>query len=86
MINIKLDKTGGLTEALDLAAMAKASGLEVMVGNMLGTSLAMAPGFVVAQLCRFVDLDGVLFLKRDRENPMSFDGGIVSPPSSKLWG
>lgn len=86
MINIKLDKTGGLTEALDLARMAKARGIEVMVGNMLGTSLAMAPGFVVAQLCSFVDLDGAVFLKRDRENPMSFDGGIVSPPSPILWG
>lgn len=86
MINIKLDKTGGLTEALDLAAMARARGLEVMVGNMLGTSLAMAPGFVVAQLCRFVDLDGALFLKKDRQHPMSFDGGVVSAPGSKLWG
>ena len=86
MVNIKLDKTGGLTEALDLAAMAKSRGLEVMVGNMLGTSLAMAPGFVVAQLCRFVDLDGALFLKEDREYPMSYDGGVVSVPRAELWG
>jgi L-alanine-DL-glutamate epimerase-like enolase superfamily enzyme len=61
MINIKLDKTGGLTEALELAGRAQARGIGLMVGNMLGTSLAMAPGFVIAQLCRFVDLDGALF-------------------------
>jgi L-alanine-DL-glutamate epimerase-like enolase superfamily enzyme len=86
MINIKLDKTGGLTEALDLAHMAQAKGIGLMVGNMLGTSLAMAPGFVIAQLCRFVDLDGALFLKKDRQHPMSYAGGVVSPPSSELWG
>jgi L-alanine-DL-glutamate epimerase-like enolase superfamily enzyme len=86
MINIKLDKTGGLTEALDLAHMAQARGIGLMVGNMLGTSLAMAPGFVIAQLCRFVDLDGALFLKKDRQHPMSYAGGVVSPPSSELWG
>ena len=86
MINIKLDKTGGLTEALDLARMAKASGIELMVGNMMGTSLAMAPGYVVAQLCRFVDLDGALFLTGDRDNPMSYDHGILTRPSPELWG
>ena len=86
MINIKLDKTGGLTEALDLAHLAQAKGIGLMVGNMLGTSLAMAPGFVIAQLCRFVDLDGALFLKKDRQHPMSFRGGVVSPPEGELWG
>jgi len=86
MINIKLDKTGGLTEALELARLAQAKGIGLMVGNMIGTSLAMAPGFVVAQLCRFVDLDGALFLKKDRDNPMSYQHGIVSPPRSELWG
>jgi L-alanine-DL-glutamate epimerase-like enolase superfamily enzyme len=86
MINIKLDKTGGLTEALDLAAMAKARGIELMVGNMMGTSLAMAPGYVVAQLCRFVDLDGALFLTRDREHPMTFEHGMLTRPSPELWG
>ncbi len=86
MINIKLDKTGGLTEALDLARMAQKKGLGLMVGNMMGTSLAMAPGFVVAQLCRFVDLDGALFLKADREHPMSYAGGVVSAPEPELWG
>jgi L-Ala-D/L-Glu epimerase len=86
MINIKLDKTGGLTEALDLAALAQANGIGLMVGNMVGTSLAMAPGFVIAQLCRFVDLDGALFLKQDREHPMACRAGIIAPPSPELWG
>jgi L-alanine-DL-glutamate epimerase-like enolase superfamily enzyme len=86
MINIKLDKTGGLTEALELAEMAQAKGMDIMVGNMVGTSLAMAPGYVIAQLCRFVDLDGALFLKQDRANPMIYDHGVVSPPSAALWG
>jgi len=86
LINIKLDKTGGLTEALDLAAMAKSKGIGLMVGNMMGTSLAMAPGFVVAQLCRFVDLDGALFLDSDRPHPMHYAHGVLSPPSRELWG
>lgn len=86
MINIKLDKTGGLTEALALARMAKDRGIELMVGNMVGTSLAMAAGYVVAQLCRFVDLDGALFLKQDCPHPMSYAGGIVSAPIPELWG
>jgi L-alanine-DL-glutamate epimerase-like enolase superfamily enzyme len=86
MINIKLDKTGGLTEALDLAALARANGIGLMVGNMMGTSLAMAPGYVVAQLCTFADLDGALFLKQDREHRMACDAGVLSPPSPALWG
>jgi L-alanine-DL-glutamate epimerase-like enolase superfamily enzyme len=86
VINIKLDKAGGLTEALELAELAQERGIELMVGNMMGTSLAMAPGLVVAQLCRFVDLDGALFLKKDRPNPMSYEHGVVSLPSSELWG
>lgn len=86
VINIKLDKTGGLTEGLELARLARSRGLEVMVGSMMGTSLAMAPGFVVAQLCRFVDLDAALFLKGDREPPMAFDHGVMTPPRSDLWG
>ena len=85
MINIKLDKTGGLTEALELAKLAQAKGIELMVGNMVGTSLAMAPGYVVAQLCRFVDLDGALFLKRDREHAMTYKNGILSQPTAELW-
>ena len=86
MINIKLDKTGGLTEALDLARQAKEKGLQLMVGNMLGTSLAMAPGFVIAQHCQFVDLDGPLFLQHDCEHAMIYTEGAVSPPASQLWG
>ncbi|HZW60559.1 MAG TPA: N-acetyl-D-Glu racemase DgcA [Woeseiaceae bacterium] len=86
MINIKLDKTGGLTEALELAGLALSRGIELMVGNMMGTSLAMAPGFVVAQLCRFVDLDGAVFLKRDRAHPMHYARGVIAGPTSELWG
>jgi L-alanine-DL-glutamate epimerase-like enolase superfamily enzyme len=86
MVNIKLDKTGGLTEALNLAHQAQAKGLQLMVGNFAGTSLAMAPGFVIAQLCQLVDLDGALALEKDRVNPMSYAGGIVSAPTSDLWG
>lgn len=86
IVNIKLDKTGGLTEALELVRLARAAGMELMVGNMMGTSLAMAPGFVVAQLCRFVDLDGALFLQRDREPAMSYRHGTLSPPQPELWG
>jgi L-Ala-D/L-Glu epimerase len=86
VINIKLDKTGGLTEALELARLAQERGIELMVGNMMGTSLAMAPGFVLAQLCRFVDLDGALFLTKDRACPMTYRHGVVSSPRPELWG
>ena len=86
MVNIKLDKTGGLTEALALARRAKDAGMELMVGNMTGTSLAMTPAYVVAQLCDFVDLDGALFLAGDRAYPLSYERGIVDGLSSQLWG
>jgi L-alanine-DL-glutamate epimerase-like enolase superfamily enzyme len=86
MINIKLDKTGGLTEALTLAKKAKEKGLALMVGNMLGTSLAMAPGFVVAQYCQLSDLDGPVLLREDRREGMMFDDGKVSIPERTLWG
>lgn len=86
MINVKLDKAGGLTEALKLTKAAKAKGLQLMVGNMVGTSLAMAPGFVIAQYCDFVDLDGALFLTKDREYPMSYTNGVVSGLKPELWG
>jgi L-alanine-DL-glutamate epimerase-like enolase superfamily enzyme len=85
-INIKLDKTGGLTEALALKAEAQALGLEVMVGCMLATSLSMAPGLIAAQGLRFVDLDGPLLLARDREPGLSYVGSIVEPPAPELWG
>jgi len=86
MISAKLDKTGGLTEALELARQVRARGLKLMIGCMGGTSLAMAPGFVVAQLCEFVDLDGALFYKYDRESPMSYESGVVTKPVTGLWG
>lgn len=86
MINIKLDKTGGLTEALELATLAEAQGVDLMVGNMMGTSLAMAPAYVIAQLCQYVDLDGALFMDGDREYPMYLAGGFLSAPSTELWG
>ncbi|MFN5778381.1 MAG: N-acetyl-D-Glu racemase DgcA [Novosphingobium sp.] len=85
-INIKLDKCGGLTEALRLVKAAQARGLEIMVGNMLGTSLAMAPAFLVAQSARWADLDGPLLLAQDRETSMHFHLGMVEPPPAQLWG
>lgn len=85
-INIKLDKTGGLTEALQVVRMARARGLQVMVGCMLGTSLAMAPAMLLAGEAEFVDLDGPLLLAKDREPGLRFDGSLVSPPDAALWG
>ena len=85
-INIKLDKTGGLTEALALANAAEARGLRIMVGCMVGTSLAMAPAMLLAGRAAFVDLDGPLLLARDREPGLFFDGSTVHPPTRDLWG
>lgn len=86
MINIKLDKSGGLTEALMLANAAKARGMPIMVGNMFGTSLAMAPAYVIGQYCQFVDLDGPLLQHYDRAIPMEYDKSQVSWPRLPLWG
>ena len=86
MINIKLDKTGGLTEALRLAKAAKEKGCKLMVGNMVGTSLSMAPSFVVAQLCDFVDIDGPLLLKYDMPNGLTYLNGVVEGFDPALWG
>jgi L-alanine-DL-glutamate epimerase-like enolase superfamily enzyme len=86
MINIKLDKTGGLTEALKTAKVARQNGMKLMVGNMLGTSLSMAPSFVIAQLCDFVDIDGPVLLADDRDHKMNFTGGKVHGFSRNLWG
>ena len=86
MINIKLDKTGGLTEALLLAKEAKTLGLELMVGNMGGTSLSIAPAFVIGQLCSFADLDGPLLLKHDRFYAIRYETDMVQIPNSRLWG
>jgi L-alanine-DL-glutamate epimerase-like enolase superfamily enzyme len=85
-INIKLDKTGGLTEALDMADAARALGFDIMVGCMVATSLAMAPAMLLASEARFVDLDGPLLLKRDREGGLRYDGSMVYPPEAALWG
>ena len=86
MINIKLDKTGGLTEALNLRDAALKQGLSIMVGCMIGTSLAMAPGILVAQAATIVDLDGPLLLAEDRNPGLSFTGSIIHPPEPRLWG
>jgi L-alanine-DL-glutamate epimerase-like enolase superfamily enzyme len=86
MINIKLDKTGGLTEGLRLAKAAKEKGCKLMVGNMVGTSLSMAPSFVLAQLCDFVDIDGPLLLKYDQPHRLVYDKGSVAGFDSELWG
>ncbi len=85
-INIKLDKAGGLTEALALAQAARERGLSVMVGCMLGTSLAMAPAMLLAGFATVIDLDGPLLLARDREPGLRFEGSTVHPPEPALWG
>jgi len=85
-INIKLDKTGGLTEALLLAEAARDFGLGVMVGCMLGTSLGMAPAMMLGGFARFVDLDGPLLLDKDRPNGIQFDESVMHVPSRELWG
>ena len=85
-VNIKLDKTGGLTEALAMADAAAAQGFDIMVGCMVATSLSMAPAMLLAQRARFVDLDGPLLLKRDRDGGLRYDGSLVYPPDAALWG
>ncbi len=86
MVNIKLDKTGGLTEALALKRQALAEGYGVMVGCMVGSSLAMAPATILAQGVAFTDLDGPLLLAEDRNAPLLFDEKGVHPPAAALWG
>ena len=85
-VNIKLDKTGGLTPALKMATAAKADGFKIMVGCMLATSLAMAPAFLVAQLADYVDLDGPLLLAKDREPAITYNGSLMLLPPRALWG
>ena len=85
VVNIKLDKCGGLTEGLAMAAEAKRLGMGVMVGNMVGTTMAMGPAFVLGQLCNIVDLDGPMFLARDRTPSVSYEGGLISYPDG-AWG
>ncbi|MCY4179076.1 MAG: dipeptide epimerase [Litoreibacter sp.] len=86
VINIKLDKTGGLTEALELKREGLAQGYELMVGCMVGSSLAMAPATIVAQGAAFTDLDGPLLLAEDRNTPLTFDAAGVHAPAASLWG
>ncbi|MCY6381287.1 N-acetyl-D-Glu racemase DgcA [Hoeflea prorocentri] len=86
MVNIKLDKTGGLTEALELKEEATAGGLAIMVGCMVASSLAMAPAVLVAQGADIVDLDGPLLLAADQADPLLYDASGVHPPSQALWG
>ena len=85
-INIKLDKTGGLTEALATAAQARQMGFGLMVGCMVSTSLSIAPAFLVGQQAEFVDLDGPLLLTKDRPDGLHYADGLVYPPTSALWG
>ncbi len=86
IINIKLDKTGGLTEAVALALQAESMGFDLMVGNMLGSSLAMAPAFVIAQRCKYVDIDGPLLQAEDCDHALQYERGQVEPFSPQLWG
>lgn len=86
IVNIKLDKTGGLTEALRLRDAAQAAGFKVMVGCMLASSLSMAPAHLVAQGADFVDIDGPLLMARDRSPGLRYDGSLVQPPEPDLWG
>lgn len=85
-VNIKLDKTGGLTPALAMAHAARTRGLKLMVGCMVGSSLAMAPASLLSPLAEFVDLDGPLLLAADRDHPLRYDGSLMYPPPPLLWG
>ena len=85
-VNIKLDKAGGLTEALAMVAEARRQGFTIMVGCMVATSLSMAPAILIAQQARFIDLDGPLLLSRDRPNGLRYADSMVFPPSPVLWG
>ena len=85
-VNLKLDKTGGLTEALACARTAKSDGRKIMVGCMVATSLSMAPAMILAQHADLVDLDGPLWLAEDRANGLRYDGATIYPPTAELWG
>ena len=85
-INIKLDKAGGLTEAVNLLNTAKKNGFKIMLGCMVGTSLAMAPALLLSNLSDIVDLDGPLFLKQDRKNHIEYKDFLAFPISKRLWG
>jgi L-alanine-DL-glutamate epimerase-like enolase superfamily enzyme len=83
---VKLDKTGGLTEAVAMVRAARRLGFEIMVGCMLASSLAMAPALLLAQLAQFVDLDGPLLLAEDRPDGIEYRDGLAFPPRPALWG
>jgi L-alanine-DL-glutamate epimerase-like enolase superfamily enzyme len=85
-INIKLDKTGGLTEALAMLADAERQNFTIMIGCMVATSLALAPAVLLAQKARFVDLDGPLLLSKDRPDGLRYADSLVYPPLPALWG
>jgi L-alanine-DL-glutamate epimerase-like enolase superfamily enzyme len=85
-VNIKLDKAGGLTEALAMKAQARAAGMAIMVGCMVSTSLAIAPSLIVAQGAEFVDLDGPLLLAQDRSPHLTYVGSMIEPPTAAFWG
>jgi len=85
-VNIKLDKTGGLTEAMAMADAATTLGFRIMVGCMVATSLSMAPAMLLTPRARFVDLDGPLLLARDRDHGLRYEGSLVHPPDAALWG
>jgi L-alanine-DL-glutamate epimerase-like enolase superfamily enzyme len=85
-VNVKLDKTGGLTEALQTVAEAEALGFSIMVGSMVGSSLAMAPALLLAERAEYVDLDGSLLLERDRPEGLVCDGSKINPATQLLWG
>ncbi len=85
-VNVKLDKAGGLTGAIQLVAEARRLGLKIMIGSMVGTSLAVAPAMLLAPYADWIDLDGPLLLSRDREHALRIENGIVEPPESNLWG
>src|SRR5258708_10749903 len=85
-VNVKLDKTGGLTEGLRLLAASRAQGVRIMVGCIVGSSLAMAPAVLLAQGARFGDLDAPLLLARDRQPGLRYEGSVVYPPKPNLWG
>ena len=87
VLNIKLDKCGGLTEGLQLVEAAKANGMQLMIGNMTGSSLSMAPAYVVGQFCQFIDIDGPLLQKDDVQHGLLYqNSGEVSIPTAALWG
>ncbi|MEC4727069.1 dipeptide epimerase [Shewanella sp. D64] len=86
VVNIKLDKTGGLTEAVTLAAQAKLMGFDIMLGCMVGSSLAMAPAFLLSPFAKYIDLDGPLLVKEDRLVSFEIDNGLMQPFNEQLWG